>query len=48
MEYGIQHNPDNWHLYYDLGFVYYTELKDYKVPRKSSSKAPRYRTRTLL
>jgi tetratricopeptide (TPR) repeat protein len=30
MEYGIQHNPDNWRLYYDLGFVYYTELKDYK------------------
>ena len=22
MQYGIQHNPDNWHLYYDLGFVY--------------------------
>jgi len=30
MKYGIQHNPDNWRLYYDLGFVYYTELKDYK------------------
>lgn len=30
MEYGIQHNPDNWHLYYDLAFVYYTELKDYR------------------
>lgn len=30
MKYGIEHNPDNWHLYYDLGFVYYTELKDYK------------------
>jgi tetratricopeptide (TPR) repeat protein len=30
MQYGIQHNPDNWHLYYDLGFIYYTELKDYK------------------
>jgi tetratricopeptide (TPR) repeat protein len=30
MEYGIQHNPDNWQLYYNLGFVYYTELKDYK------------------
>ena len=30
MEYGIEHNPDNWQLYYDLGFVYYTELKDYK------------------
>jgi tetratricopeptide (TPR) repeat protein len=30
MQYGIAHNPDNWHLYYDLGFVYYTELKDYR------------------
>ena len=30
MEYGIAHNHDNWRLYYDLGFVYYTELKDYK------------------
>jgi tetratricopeptide (TPR) repeat protein len=30
MEYGIQNNPDNWHLYYDLGFVYYMELHDYK------------------
>lgn len=30
MQYGIRHNPENWHLFYDLGFVYYTELKDYK------------------
>jgi hypothetical protein len=30
MEYGIAHNPDNWQLYYNLAFVYYTELKDYK------------------
>jgi hypothetical protein len=30
MEYGIQNNPDNWHLYYDLGFIYYTELKDFR------------------
>lgn len=30
MDYGIAHNPDNWHLYYNLGFVYYTELHDYK------------------
>jgi tetratricopeptide (TPR) repeat protein len=30
MEYGIEHNPQNWRLYYDTGFVYYTELKDYK------------------
>jgi tetratricopeptide (TPR) repeat protein len=30
MEYGIQNNPENWRLYYDLGFVYYMELRDYK------------------
>ena len=29
MEYGIQNNPDNWKLYYNLGFVYYMNLKDY-------------------
>ncbi|HKH98679.1 MAG TPA: tetratricopeptide repeat protein [Candidatus Sulfotelmatobacter sp.] len=29
MEYGVQHNPDDWRLYYDLGFVYYMELRDY-------------------
>lgn len=43
MEYGIEHNPDNWHLYYDLGFVYYTELKDYRnaaVVFERGSKVP--------
>jgi hypothetical protein len=30
MEYGIKNNPDNWQLYYNLGFVYYTELKDFR------------------
>lgn len=30
MNYGIAHNPDNSQIYYNLGFVYYTELKDYK------------------
>lgn len=30
MEFGIQNNPDNWRLYYDLGFIYYMDLKDYK------------------
>jgi tetratricopeptide (TPR) repeat protein len=30
MEFGIQNNPDNWKLYYDLGFVYYMNLKDYR------------------
>jgi tetratricopeptide (TPR) repeat protein len=30
MEYGIQNNPSDWKLYYDLGFVYYMNLKDYR------------------
>jgi tetratricopeptide (TPR) repeat protein len=30
MEYGIQNNPNDWKLYYDLGFVYYMNLKDYR------------------
>lgn len=30
MRYGIEHNPGNWRLYYDLGFVYYTELHDFR------------------
>jgi len=30
MDYGIEHNPDNWQLYYNLGFVYYTELRNFK------------------
>ena len=29
LEDGIRTNPDNWRLYYDLGFVYYMDLKDY-------------------
>ncbi len=29
MEYGIKNNPNDWKLYYDLGFVYYMNLKDY-------------------
>jgi len=29
LQYGIAHNPDQWRLYYDLGFLYYTEFMDY-------------------
>jgi tetratricopeptide (TPR) repeat protein len=29
LEYGIRNNPDNWKLYYELGFFYYMERKDY-------------------
>src|ERR1700686_3286106 len=29
MKFGIEHNPNEWRLYYNLGFLYYTEFKDY-------------------
>jgi hypothetical protein len=29
IKFGIAHNPEQWRLYYNLGFVYYTEFKDY-------------------
>jgi len=29
MEYGIRNNPNDWKLYYNLGFVEYMEIKDY-------------------
>jgi len=30
VEYGIRNNPDNWKLYYELGFIYYyMQPKDY-------------------
>jgi tetratricopeptide (TPR) repeat protein len=30
LKYGIAHNPDQWRLYYNLGFLYFTEFKDYR------------------
>lgn len=42
MEYGIRNNPDDWHLYYDLGYLYY-DLKDYAGAAKAfeaGSKVP--------
>ncbi len=41
MNYGIQSNPDNWKLYYDLGFVYFTELKDYKNAAEAFARGSR-------
>jgi hypothetical protein len=29
LERGLRANPDQWRLYYDLGFVYYFDVKDY-------------------
>lgn len=27
---GIRHNPEVWQLYYQLGFIYYMDMKDYE------------------
>ena len=35
VEYGIAHNPDEWKLYYELGFIYYMDLKDYAGAAKA-------------
>ena len=29
IEFGIRNNPNEWRLYYSLGFVYYMDVKDY-------------------
>jgi len=29
VDYGIRNNPEDWKLYYNLGFIYYMEMKDY-------------------
>lgn len=29
LEFGIRHNPEEWRLFYNLGFIYYLEMKDY-------------------
>ncbi len=35
VEFGIRHNPDQWRLYYDLGFINYMELEDYDKAAKA-------------
>jgi tetratricopeptide (TPR) repeat protein len=41
IEYGIQNNPNEWKLYYDLGFVYYMELKDYAKAEEAFERGSR-------
>ena len=41
MNFGIQHNPDQWRLYYNLGFLYYTEFKDYAKAADAFSRGAR-------
>ena len=43
VEYGIKHNPDQWRLYYGLGFIYWQELHDPKAAAEAflkGSKVP--------
>jgi tetratricopeptide (TPR) repeat protein len=43
-EFGIRNNPNQWHLYYDLGFIYYFDLEDYASAEKAfadGAKLPR-------
>ena len=39
--YGIAHNPDDWHLYYQLGFIYYMELNDLQKAADAFSRGSR-------
>ena len=34
IRYGIDNNPGNWRLYYDLGFVYYTRVEGLQKGRR--------------
>jgi tetratricopeptide (TPR) repeat protein len=34
-EFGIRNNPNQWRLYYNLGFIYYMELGDYANAEKA-------------
>ncbi len=43
VQYGITQNPDDWRLYYNLGFIYYLDKKNYLAAAKAfdqGSKVP--------
>lgn len=39
VQFGIRNNPQQWRLYYNLGFIYYLNLKDYKSAADAFEKA---------
>jgi len=39
--FGIQNNPNQWHLYYDLGFIYYMDLHDYSAAADAFARGSR-------
>jgi hypothetical protein len=48
VEYGIGHNPNEWRLYYQLGFIHYTELKDYSGAADAFIRAGERETARML
>lgn len=38
---GIEQNPENWHLYYTLGFIYGMELNNYKAAAETFEQGAR-------
>jgi tetratricopeptide (TPR) repeat protein len=38
VEKGIRENPTYWRLYFTLGFIFYTDLKDYKAAQQAFEK----------
>lgn len=38
VKYGIRHNPNEWRLYYNLGFIYYMEMSDYAAAADAFAK----------
>jgi tetratricopeptide (TPR) repeat protein len=38
INYGIEHNPNDWKLYYELGFIYYMDLKEYPKAAEAFSR----------
>ena len=46
VEHGVQNNPDDWKLYYKLGFIYYMDVKDYTKAADALPVGRRYRMLT--
>jgi len=40
-EYGIRNNPNEWKLYYQLGFIHYMELRDYAAAADAFARGSR-------
>lgn len=40
-EYGIRNNPNEWRLYYELGFIHYMELADYAAAAEAFARGSR-------